>query len=451
MTLTAARLPIPDPAPSDRHPRADAGSDPRAPALLTMAAYHGTLAAARCLGASGIPVTVADPDLLGAARWSRYATRRLFCPPARDPDRFIAWLLRFGARFPGHVLYPTSDEIAWLCSLHRDRLRSCFSLYQPPAEVLYTLLNKRRLQQACAGAGIDTPLTWFTADDGALERLYRDLPYPILIKPQTQVLYWPHAKGTVAHSREELPGMYQRFMRVARYAPALLAHDPEVARPLLQVYLPAAVDGIYNLSGFIDDSGELFAVRASRKVLQRPRQLGVGLCFEDARPDPGLAARLRALCLQVGYYGAFEAEFIEDRGRALLIDFNPRFFGQMAFDVDRGLPLPLLVHRAAIGRRDLLREAIDGAREPAGRDPRGRFYCNRVELAMMLRVQRISGKMSAAEVQRWKTLVEEHGPALTDAILDRDDRGPGLAHLVSEILHYLRHPRSLVEQLASGT
>jgi hypothetical protein len=38
-----------------------------------------------------------------------------------------------------------------------------------------------------------------------------------------------------------------------------------------------------------------------------------------------------------------------------------------------------------------------------------------------------------------------------DAVLDPDDRAPGVAHLVSEVLHYLRHPRSLLEQLASGT
>jgi predicted ATP-grasp superfamily ATP-dependent carboligase len=415
-----------------------------------MAGYQGTLAATRCLGAYGVPVTIADPALLAPARWSRFATRRHSCPPVQEADRFVEWLLQFGRRYPGHVLYPTSDDIAWLCALHREEIASSFHLYQPPVEVLYTLLNKRRLQQACSAAGIETPPAWFAADDGELDRLYRDLPYPILIKPQTQILYWPHAKGTVAHSAQELRGKYQRFMRVASYAPSFLARHPEAARPMLQAYLPAAVEGIYNLSGFIDVSGELFAVRASRKVLQRPRQLGVGLCFEEAEIDHRLAAQLRTLCRQVGYHGVFEAEFIEEGERAFLIDFNPRFFGQMAFDIQRGLPLPLLVHRAALGRRDLLRATLDRTRDP-GEGRRGRIYFNRIELAMLLRVQRLAGKMSGAEVRRWQRLAESPHASPMDAVLDPDDRAPGVAHLVSEVLHYLRHPRSLLEQLASGT
>ena len=31
-----------------------------------------------------------------------------------DPQRFMDWLLRFGEREPGHVLYPTSDDLAYL-------------------------------------------------------------------------------------------------------------------------------------------------------------------------------------------------------------------------------------------------------------------------------------------------------------------------------------------------
>jgi predicted ATP-grasp superfamily ATP-dependent carboligase len=442
-SLTAARLSTP------AAPLAAPLLSPDLPApfLLTMGGYHGTLAATRCLGAHGVEVSVADPALLAPSRWSRYATRRLSCPPVQEPDRFVDWLLEFGRHFPGHVLYPTGDDVAWLYALRRKELSSVFRMYQPPAETIYTLLNKRRLLQACREAGIETPPTWHAPDDDALARLSPDLPYPILIKPQTQILFWPHAKGSVVRSPGELRAAYERFTRVAKYGPALLARDPEVARPILQAYLPAAVEGIYNLCGFIDETGDLFAVRASRKVLQRPRQLGVGLCFEEAEVHAALAAKLRTLCLQVGYYGAFEAEFVEEGGRSLLIDFNPRFYGQMAFDIARGLPLPLLVHHAALGRRDRLRALVDGAHLEG--EPRGRVYCNRVELAMLLRVQRMTGGMSAEEALRWKSWASEHRQSLTDAILDPRDRKPGRAHFASEILHYLRHPRSLLEQLAS--
>ena len=74
-----------------------------------MAAYHGTLAAVRCLGAEGIRVTVAESSRFVPAVWSRFVARRVHCPGLEQSSRFVEWLLDFGAREPGYVLYPTSD------------------------------------------------------------------------------------------------------------------------------------------------------------------------------------------------------------------------------------------------------------------------------------------------------------------------------------------------------
>src|SRR5438128_768648 len=125
-----------------------------------MAGYHGTLAAVRCLGAAGIDVTVADAETFAPARWSRFTRRRLTSPSVQDPDAFMRWLLETGARGPKHVLYPTSDDVAWLYALHRDELAKHFHLYQPPVDVIYSLLNKERLRRACEVAGIEMPRTW---------------------------------------------------------------------------------------------------------------------------------------------------------------------------------------------------------------------------------------------------------------------------------------------------
>src|SRR3954469_24780780 len=189
-----------------------------APVLLTMASYHGTLAAVRSLGAHGIPVTVADSSFLAKAGWSRYATRRERCPPVEKPDRFIPWLLRFGERNPGHVLYPTSDDVAWLFALHEEALRKHFVLWQPPMKVIYGLLNKRLLDGACAAVGLSMPPSWFPDDGGELRGRGATRPSPIPLKPQTQILYWPHAKGLVVESRDALQAFYEKFRRDAGYA-----------------------------------------------------------------------------------------------------------------------------------------------------------------------------------------------------------------------------------------
>jgi predicted ATP-grasp superfamily ATP-dependent carboligase len=217
-----------------------------------------------------------------------------------------------------------------------------------------------------------------------------------------------------------------------------------VVRPQLQAYLPHAAESIYNVSGFVDESGDLFVVRASRKVLQRPRLLGIGICFEEAEVDAALEGKILSLCKQAGYHGVFEAEFIEEGGRFLLIDFNPRYYGQMGFDIARGLPLPLMVYEAAIGRRERLQAYVDRARSDGATD--GRVFCNRFELGLLLTSQRLAGAMNAADDRRWKSWLAAHHGKITDALIDPADRWPRFAQVVHQVLRWLRHPRSFLQE-----
>ena len=98
------------------------------------------------------------------------------------------------------------------------------------------------------------------------------------------------------------------------------------------------------------------------KVFQRLNSTGVGLCFEALPADEDLSEATRRLCRELGYFGLFEAEFLPMDGRWALIDFNPRLFNQVALDIRREMPLPLLACLDAVGDRHGLREAVDRAR-----------------------------------------------------------------------------------------
>lgn len=417
----------------------------RAPVLLFDGSYYGTLAAARCLGRAGILVTLADASMLAPARWSRYVGQRVACPRPNDTERFLAWLLDWGRRSPGYVLYPTSDDLAWLFARHRDDLAPYFQLFQPPVDTIYGLLNKQQLAAACAAVGLDMPVTRVPADDEDLVRLAATLHYPQLIKPQTQILFGSHIKGAQAHSADDLVARYRQFVAANGFGRALLATDPQVVRPLVQAYHPEAADQIYSMSGFADHNGALVAVRAARKVLQRPRKLDIGLCFEAAEVMPELRAKLEALCRHVGYYGAFEAEFICANGQALLIDFNPRFYSQMAFEIGRGLPLPLLAYHAACGDDAALQAALQAAQ---GWQPQARqIYCHRWTLQLLLRAQRMSGRLSAADARTWQHWYATQRQHATDAVADRADPIPALVDHALHLRWYARHPRAFVRQI----
>lgn len=416
----------------------------RPPVLLTQASFYGTLAAVRAYGRAGLAVTVADADRRAPAAWSRFVTRRARCPPDWEVDAFIDWLLDFGRKSPGHVLLATSDETAWLLSLRRESLSRDFRLYQPHVDAVFGVLNKRLLAEHAKAVGLAVPPTWFPTSEADVEQLAREVPFPVLLKPATQILSEQHIKGRRITARDELVAAWRAFL-AHRYAPALVNYDATIARPMVQAYLSEAEQGIESVSGFVDETGRRTVMRASRKVLQRPRRVGVGVCFEAAPLDPALAGGLVQLCRRVGYFGVFEAEFIRLGGQAHLIDFNPRFYGQMGFDVARGVDLPMLAYASAVGDGALF-DATLRAAEKAG-DTLDWKYVHRLAVESMLRAQRFSGALTADEAARWRAWIASAGAHLADPVFDADDWRPAAMDLAQSVGNAIRYPRSFVRSI----
>lgn len=418
-----------------------------APVLLTNSDYYGTLAAVRSYGRQGIPVTVTKSRLLSVAHWSKYASSRVHAPSIQDAQAFLTWLLAFGKQTPGYVLYPTSDELAWLLATHREALSQYYKLYSPSGDCIYRLLNKKLLHAACQELEIGVPETFFPECKQELSQIARELPYPVIIKPQTQIFFESHIKGRIIYTVDELLENYTQFMQQNRYAADFLARHPSVHWPMLQRFYPEAAEAIYNLSGFIDETGKIFALKASRKVLQQPRRLGVGLCFEEDEVYQPLAEKLLALCKRVGYFGAFEVEFIQTKAdnQFVLTDFNPRFYGQMAFDIARGLPLPELVYYAALGDHERVRSIVEDS--SAMKLDAAQAFCHKVPFLLLLNTQKLSGKLSAAEVHRWQCWMERHKRTMAHAVIDPKDRLPAVVDTLSMTLWYLRHPGAFVRSI----
>jgi hypothetical protein len=125
-----------------------------------------------------------------------------------------------------------------------------------------------------------------------------------------------------------------------------------------------------------------------------------------------------------------------------LIDFNPRFYSQMGFDIARGMPLPMLVWHAARGEHARVREALAFAR--AWR-PRGdEVYCHKTMLDLVLSLQGLSGQMTGEEVRRWRNWYAQHEKTAIDAVRDQDDRMPAVIDAAQWMHHFARHPRSFV-------
>jgi len=409
----------------------------RVPTLLFRADYNGTLAASRCLASRGVKVTLATDSFMAFSRWSNSVERVAPCPSFSEGPAVLAqWLIDYGRNNEKSVLYPTCDELAWLLAHYRDQLADYFYMYSPEAATLESLLDKRRLYEAANAVGISTPRTWYPREEAELPAIMAEAP-GVIVKPRSQTFYGTHAKGERATKLVQLQRIWSRY-RGSGFAREVAESMSDVDFPMVQEYLPLTASRVVSISGFAGRSGELMTSRASCKVLQLPRRAGVGLCFESVEPDPQLQQSLEALCARVGFYGVFEAEFAEHAGRQFLIDFNPRYFGQMGFDIARGMPLPWLAQLCATGHEDQARQLA--AHHPASGERQ--YSADSLALRWHLFFGGMLGAISSTERRQWRRWLAARPEHFHDAIASRNDRGPAIASMIGRMWNTLTHPRS---------
>jgi hypothetical protein len=386
-----------------------------------------------------VPVILAYDEATAPARWSRHAGTVVRCPSTKDPEPFLDWLNEFGASHPGCVLGLTSDDVAFLAAAHLDTPASPFRVYGPSLAGLLDLLDKSRLAVAARRAGLDSPATWSPADERELRRLVPEVPLPIVVKPRTHILSHLLGKPVVVHRREQILDAW-RVIRDASARQARVTGIPGIELPILQAY-HAISERIYILDGFADADGTILAAAAAVKCLQLPRRSGPGICFEAAELDPELLAGLQRLCRQTGFRGVFDVEFLIEGANRLLIDFNPRFYNHMAFEIERDLPLPWMSYLAAIGDQEGVRNAV--AELEAERAADGRIYVHRFLAGVLLASQRATGRMTPAEVAEWRRWIARGG-GVTNPAYTPGDPLPACA----ELAFWLRHPRNFLYRAA---
>jgi D-aspartate ligase len=409
--------------------------------VLASASSGGTIAAVRHLGANGFKVEVVASHRLAAAAWSRYAAQIHSGPPETEGEQFLERLLAIGARDPGKILLPTSDETAWLYALNAAELGRYFRLVQPSTGVLLKILDKKVFADAATRAGLAVLPSWHIRTVGEIANLAPTLPYPVLIKPRTHVHRLRNDKGVVVRSASELIDQYQRFVdrEKARAGDDPLLRDANL--PILQQFVNVKTEGVHSVTGYIDRTGELFVTRSATKVFQRSQPVGVGVCFESRATSAMLASAVRRLCQSIGYFGIFEVEFLSFNGEWAAIDFNPRLFSQIGLDIRRGAALPLFACLEAAGETDALHEAVTRAQAEDGEEV---AFFDRFTLRSILLAQTLTGRISLEDRAYWRSWITKHAARAVDFSADSGDPIPGIVHALSEIYLGLRSvPRFL--------
>lgn len=319
-----------------------------APVAVFDADSPPALAFTRSLGRAGVPVHVYCHNEWPAARLSRYASRFERCPDLEDAARFLPWLegqIRSGCIVR---VAPTSDLMAWYLA----EVRSCFgpemAAALPTVDATLDVLFKDRFARRTFELGVPTPITVAPQSVEEAYDLADELAYPAVLKPRSHVV-GRLERGLLVDSAAELRRHY-RPTTVPRGMREVLLRFPSLCFPVVQEYIPRALEQLFSISGLIGPGGEMVAYAGSRKRDQWPPKLGVGLTFEPWDDEEVLAQGVLAAKKLLGA-GLFELELVRDHrtGSYVAIDLNPRAHGFIGFDIARGNDLPVLWSRATAG------------------------------------------------------------------------------------------------------
>jgi D-aspartate ligase len=301
-----------------------------------------TLVFARSLGQRGVPLHIYGD---GAARWSRFRSRHLRCPPVEEADQFLPWLRQRVRCGDISRVAPTTDLIAYYVSKLREEFPAEVQRAITPLAEIETALIKPRFSAACTAVGQKVPPTHSPENLASAVEAAQHLGYPLILKPKSHLVVGTAERGHLIHNEGELREHFRPYC-VAAGQTRLGDRYPELRWPLLQKYVPSARQRVYSVSGFKDVDGGIITASLSYKREQWPLDVGTSIVQASYHNDDILQTGLRTVD-QLLSCGIFELELLADGSSLTAIDLNPRAYGFIALDVARGHDYPWLWYQSS--------------------------------------------------------------------------------------------------------
>lgn len=281
---------------------------------IVVGGYVNGLGIVRALAARGIPVAVVTTQPWDLAQRSRWCVASCGAGGLDErPERLVAALDPWRARFAGWAVLPTTDDAMVALARHHDTLAASFRPIVPPEDVVHRLVDKTQLLDAARRAGADVPHCWGGASAETAART--DLRFPVLVKPVVGYRFFARF-GVKLFVARDVPELRAAVARV------------EAAGVSCEVFdlVPGRDDRIWTYSAWIDAHGEPGPGVTVRKIRQSPQAFGVARVASVVDEVPGLRDASLAIARQLGLHGALSAEFKHDPrdGRFRFLEVNGR-------------------------------------------------------------------------------------------------------------------------------
>ena len=297
------------------------------------------VAATRALARAGYRVVVGSADAWSKAGWSRYAAASFtYASPDSDPVAFVQRLVQELRENGPAVVMPMTETSTIPVSMHRDEIAAAGGMtVLAPHDVLLRVFDKNAMTELAKSLGIAVPRTWIVDDGTAVPALMRELPYPVVLKPnvsqQRSADGGSAPTGAPAYAKSE-----QEFVI------ALADLRTRCSSVLVQEFVTGVGAGYFALMRHGEVRGE-FAHRRIRDV--RPTGSGSAL-RESVTPTATMRDASLKLLHAIGWHGVAMVEYrLRSDGTPVFLEINGRFWNSLALAVYAGVDFPTGAARLA--------------------------------------------------------------------------------------------------------
>ncbi|HME11389.1 MAG TPA: hypothetical protein VKF79_00910 [Candidatus Acidoferrum sp.] len=311
--------------------------------LVTDEHYKHTLGLVRHLGTRGARVSILAISPFSPVCSSRYCRAAL---PLADKsiDAFLAGALDAVSSDSFDLMMPVSYPKTLALARHISDFLPYVKIELADARQIELAANKTCMGKLAVRVGVAAPQSAVPHTLEEVERLAKELKYPVVVKPQRE-----SAGRSVSYARnsDELESLC---------APFFTGLPGNAEPPLLQEFIPGYGCGFFATY----QHGVCKRIFMHRRVREYPASGGVSTCAQSFY-DPKLAACGRKVLDALHWHGVAMVEFRHDSrdNEFKLIEVNPKFWGSLDLALAAGADFPGDLCRMADGQQLTFTDAYD--------------------------------------------------------------------------------------------
>ncbi|MXP41379.1 hypothetical protein GRI75_06955 [Altererythrobacter soli] len=310
--------------------------------VILLGGGASTLAAARSLGAAGVPI-IASGQAGCRAMQSRYCREARPVPPGADPKAFWRRMLieEPEEALEGSVIFVGCDASLEFVESEQQALRQRYVVEEFVPELRRAMLDKLETLKLARSLGVPTPNFWEVRSADDVLALEGQITFPVMVKPLNSYRFMKQFGRKLFIVRESFAEAVEK-VRICQAA----GHGV-----LLVEMIPGPDDLLSSYYTYRTPKGHLLYDYTKSVIRRWPVNRG-GACFHQSAWLPETAELGRRLFDGLRWQGIGNVEFKRDMrdGKLKIIEVNGRLTAGHPLVTRSGAPIDLLIYRYLTGQ-----------------------------------------------------------------------------------------------------